>query len=68
MPPLDVVIWMLLLWLNRAYMEATQNGGCVYLFFSVSGIRQFCGMAAMTSRVDFSKDSIQAFGEVRPTQ
>lgn len=39
--------------LDKAYKEMAGKGP-VYLFFSVNGSRQFCGMAQMTSAVDYN--------------
>ena len=39
--------------LDKAFKEM-QGKGAVYLFFSVNGSRQFCGMAQMTSAVDYN--------------
>lgn len=41
--------------LNNSYKQAKANGGDVYLFFSSNGSGRFCGIAKMTSEVDFEK-------------
>jgi hypothetical protein len=40
--------------LNSAFKESTESNGSVYLFFSVNGSGYFCGVAKMTSEVDFT--------------
>ncbi|KAI8430084.1 hypothetical protein MSG28_000505 [Choristoneura fumiferana] len=43
--------------LDAAYREREREGGTVYLFFSVNGSGHFCGMARMTSAVDYNSNS-----------
>lgn len=44
--------------LDQAYREQeAKSNGCVYLFFSVNGSGHFCGMARMTSPVDYNASS-----------
>lgn len=43
--------------LDAAYREREREGGVVYLFFSVNGSGHFCGMARMTSAVDYNSNS-----------
>ncbi|XP_038208753.1 YTH domain-containing family protein 3 isoform X2 [Zerene cesonia] len=43
--------------LDSAYRDREREGGCVYLFFSVNGSGHFCGMARMTSAVDYNSNS-----------
>lgn len=43
--------------LDAAYREREREGGAVFLFFSVNGSGHFCGMARMTSAVDYSSSS-----------
>ncbi|XP_053600838.1 YTH domain-containing family protein 3 isoform X2 [Plodia interpunctella] len=43
--------------LDAAYREREREGGSVYLFFSVNGSGHFCGMARMTSAVDYNSNS-----------
>ncbi|VDD79691.1 unnamed protein product [Mesocestoides corti] len=43
--------------LNTAYTEAASAGVPIYLFFSVNGSGHFCGIAEMTSGVDYSTRS-----------
>uniref|UniRef100_A0A0A9Z3Q8 YTH domain family protein 2 n=2 Tax=Lygus hesperus TaxID=30085 RepID=A0A0A9Z3Q8_LYGHE len=44
--------------LDQAFHEReTKPNGCVYLFFSVNGSGHFCGMAVMTSAVDYNASS-----------
>lgn len=44
--------------LDKAFSEVLQAGNSsVYLFFSVNGSGQFCGMAQMLSRIDYEKKS-----------
>ncbi|KAL5964892.1 YTH domain-containing family protein 2 [Taenia solium] len=40
--------------LNAAYTEAASAGVPIYLFFSVNGSGHFCGIAEMTSGVDYA--------------
>ncbi|VDN97481.1 unnamed protein product [Rodentolepis nana] len=40
--------------LNAAYTEASAAGIPIYLFFSVNGSGHFCGVAEMTSGVDYA--------------
>lgn len=40
--------------LDSAYMKSDNGHVPVYLFFSVNGSGHFCGMAEMTSRVDYN--------------
>lgn len=42
--------------LNRAW-SAYANMGAIYLFFSVNGSGRFCGVAQMTSGLDYSRSS-----------
>ena len=42
--------------LNTAFQSKAENA-CIYLFFSVNGTGHFCGVALMTSSVDFSNSS-----------
>lgn len=42
--------------LNSAYISKPDNA-CVYLFYSVNGSGHFCGVAMMTSAVDFNLTS-----------
>eukprot|EP01127_Copromyxa_protea_P015950 TRINITY_DN4670_c0_g1_i1.p1 TRINITY_DN4670_c0_g1~~TRINITY_DN4670_c0_g1_i1.p1 ORF type:complete len:213 (-),score=42.36 TRINITY_DN4670_c0_g1_i1:23-661(-) len=41
--------------LDKGYKDATSKGAPVYLFFSVNASGQFCGIAQMSSAVDYSK-------------
>lgn len=44
--------------LDKAFSETQEMGNSsVYLFFSVNGSGQFCGMAQMLSRIDYGKKS-----------
>uniref|UniRef100_A0A6B2LCZ7 YTH domain-containing protein n=1 Tax=Arcella intermedia TaxID=1963864 RepID=A0A6B2LCZ7_9EUKA len=43
--------------LDKGWMEAQQNNGPVYLFFSVNASGQFCGLAEMTSPLDYATKS-----------
>lgn len=43
--------------LDEAYRQQQATGGPIYLFFSVNGSGHFCGMAQMTSSVDFDSSS-----------
>lgn len=43
--------------LDEAYRQQQSTGGPIYLFFSVNGSGHFCGMAQMTSSVDFDSSS-----------
>lgn len=43
--------------LDAAFREREREGGIVYLFFSVNGSGHFCGMARMTSAVDYNSNS-----------
>ncbi|CAH0406094.1 unnamed protein product [Chilo suppressalis] len=43
--------------LDAAFREREREGGTVYLFFSVNGSGHFCGMARMTSAVDYNSNS-----------
>lgn len=40
--------------LDQAFREQGKGNGAIYLFFSVNGSGHFCGMAQMTSEVDFN--------------
>ncbi len=43
--------------LNQIYLDSLQNGNYpIFLFFSVNQSGQFCGVAQMTSPVDFNSD------------
>ncbi|EDK36743.2 hypothetical protein PGUG_00841 [Meyerozyma guilliermondii ATCC 6260] len=39
--------------LDKAYKTTSEDGGKVYLFFSVNGSGRFCGIAEMTAAVNF---------------
>lgn len=41
--------------LDSAYLKSCEGQVPVYLFFSVNGSGHFCGMAEMTSRVDYNR-------------
>ncbi|CAH2068921.1 unnamed protein product, partial [Iphiclides podalirius] len=43
--------------LDAAFREREREGGAIYLFFSVNGSGHFCGMARMTSAVDYNSNS-----------
>ncbi|XP_059049004.1 YTH domain-containing family protein 3 isoform X2 [Achroia grisella] len=43
--------------LDAAYREREREAGSVFLFFSVNGSGHFCGMARMTSAVDYNSNS-----------
>lgn len=43
--------------LDQAFRERESKGGPVYLFFSVNGSGHFCGMAQMSSAVDYHASS-----------
>ncbi|CUM68255.1 uncharacterized protein PRCAT00005976001 [Priceomyces carsonii] len=43
--------------LDRAYVEASQNGGKVFLFFLVNSSGKFCAVAEMKNRIDFTRTS-----------
>ncbi|XP_050673215.1 YTH domain-containing family protein 3 isoform X2 [Leptidea sinapis] len=43
--------------LDAAFRDREREGGAVYLFFSVNGSGHFCGMARMTSAVDYNSNS-----------
>ncbi|XP_063829350.1 YTH domain-containing family protein 1 [Ostrinia nubilalis] len=43
--------------LDAAFREREREGGAVYLLFSVNGSGHFCGMARMTSAVDYNSNS-----------
>lgn len=43
--------------LDAAFREREREGGAVFLLFSVNGSGHFCGMARMTSAVDYNSNS-----------
>ncbi|CAK1548596.1 unnamed protein product [Leptosia nina] len=43
--------------LDSAFRDREREGGCVYLLFSVNGSGHFCGMARMSSAVDYNSNS-----------
>lgn len=43
--------------LDQAYREREEQGGMVYLFFSVNGSGHFCGIAEMMTAVDYNSNS-----------
>lgn len=43
--------------MDQAFRDAEAEGGRIYLFFSVNGSGHFCGVAQMTSAVDYNSVS-----------
>lgn len=43
--------------MDQAFRDSETDGGLIYLFFSVNGSGHFCGVAQMTSAVDYNSVS-----------